>query len=177
MDQSVLDHFLTVSRLGPLTHKYETRLHTSTIAFCSTKANYKYLSLIDNDKPGRKRKFNECFSLISILRREKNVLKSFKVESNGSADSYSVDTVLKSLGELEKVADKKHGKSKMANGKATVVNGTHHNNNGGVAKSGDRSDEKLIGDKKSTSDDEASTDVSSNYSSTVEFNHIQGRKL
>ena len=131
------------------------------------------------------------FSRLHFFRKEKNVVNSFKVQANGTGDSYNVDNVLQSLGELETV-DKKNRNNKTSK-TATIVNGSgsHNNNNNGNGnpKNRRRSNEKQTGDdedKKSTSDPEDNNndeeeetasetfDKSTNFSSsTVEFNHIQ----
>jgi hypothetical protein len=144
----------------------------------------------------------KIFNLFSAdFRKEKNVVNTFKVESNDNGDSYNVDNVLQSLGELEKVDKKgnRNSNNKTSNGNSNkngssngnVFNGSH-NNNGNASRGRQKSNEKPtedIGDKKSTSGDENEEDntsesggadgsliispTSRDYSSTVEFNHIQ----
>ena len=104
------------------------------------------------------------------------MLNSF---NTGEEGNYSVDKVLKSLGELEKTVESKKTSNSGNNSSSTnsnkATNGSCNsgtkmiNGNGKIRrKSGDKAAD--VDDKKSTSDDEASTDVSSNYSSAAELN-------
>jgi len=120
------------------------------------------------------------------------VVSSFKTGDEGN---YNVDNVLRSLGELEKIGEsKKHNSNNNAssNSNSGSTNGNKtsngNNNNGssnsklpngkhvvnGNGKTRRKSNDKGadVDDKKLTSDDEASTDASSNYSSAAELNHL-----
>lgn len=109
-------------------------------------------------------------------KESKNVRKVFQTEAQGDEETYSVDDVLQSLGEIP--ADKKGSRKSSKNG-SNVVNGLSN----GERKGRRRSNEKHDEDKKSSSDvdDEETasesgvdTSLTLDYSSsTVEFNHIQ----
>lgn len=113
--------------------------------------------------------------------------------NTGDESNYNVDSVLRSLGELEKTGEgKKHNNSSSSNNasnnSSSTTNGSKTSNgssgkllngkhavNGNVKarrKSNDKNADVDADDKKSTSDDEASTDASSNYSSAAELNQL-----